>query len=98
MTEEPRDPRRETRDARTTDGRPNGPVGTVLGATLGPFGWAIGGVVGQDRLALKFSVGTGSTSDRDDGVTVEIDDETVETGSDGADGSGDGSGDADRSV
>ncbi|WP_254839239.1 hypothetical protein [Natronomonas marina] len=68
-----------TDDRRRTDGdghrerddRPAGPVGAVLGATLGPFGAAVGGVVDANRLAVKLSVGTGADAD-DDGTTIEI--------------------------
>jgi len=57
------------------DRRSGGPIGTVLGAALGPFGAAVGGVVDENRFAVTFSVGTGATSGRDDeATTIEIED------------------------
>jgi hypothetical protein len=53
-----------------------GPVGTMVGATLGPLGAAVGTVVDENRLAFKFSIGT--NADDDDGgadaTSIEIED------------------------
>lgn len=62
-------------------GRTGGPIGTVIGWSLGPFGAAIGGVVDADRFALKVSVGADRNLDGTvrtaDGTTIEIEDETA---------------------
>jgi len=67
------------------EGRGRGPIGTVVGATLGPFGAAVGTVVDDTRFALKLSVGgTGSGGSRDhdsgDGTTIEIEDAAESSG------------------
>lgn len=51
-----------------------GPIGTMVGATLGPLGAAVGTVVDEDRFALKFSIGTNANDDdgMDDATTIEI--------------------------
>jgi hypothetical protein len=59
-----------------------GPIGTIVGATLGPLGAAVGTVVDEDRFAFKLSVGT----DADEGggmadaTTIEIEDEETDAG------------------
>lgn len=59
--------------------RRRGPIGTVLGATLGPFGAAIGTVIDEDRVALTFSLGTGAGSgDENGGTTLASDATTIE--------------------
>jgi hypothetical protein len=68
-----------TEDDSRGRGDQSNPIGTVFGATFGPFGAAVGSVVSEDRFAFKFSVGTGANGD-DDGfdeanaATVEIED------------------------
>ena len=81
MSEE-RDRREETERRRPA----GGPVGTVLGLTVGPFGAAVGSLVDGDRFAFKFAFGAGGVDaggpDRDGGgrdgldeaVTVEVED------------------------
>jgi len=54
MTEDTRSDSADNRGAR------RGPIGTVVGATLGPFGAAVGTVVDETRFALRLSVGTGA--------------------------------------
>ena len=65
-------------------GRGRGPIGTVVGATLGPFGAAVGTVVDDTRFALKLSVGgTGSgggASDVAESTTIEIEDAAESSG------------------
>lgn len=65
-----------------------GPIGTVLGATLGPFGAAVGSVVDENRFGLRFAFGSGASTDEsadssDAGTTIEIEDS--EGGDDGND-------------
>ncbi|QLD86588.1 hypothetical protein HWV23_12905 [Natronomonas halophila] len=55
------------------------PVGTMLGASLGPIGAAVGAVVDEDRFAFKFSVGTGADDDgMNDATTIEIEDKEAD--------------------
>jgi len=69
-------------------GRDRGPIGTVVGATLGPFGAAIGTLVDDTRFALKLSVGGGcGASDGAEGTAIEIDD-AAESSGDRTDGDG----------
>ena len=77
----------ENTQSTETDGdesRGRGPIGTVVGATLGPFGAAVGTVVDDTRLALKLSVGgTGSGGDgvdRVESTTIEIQDAAASSG------------------
>ena len=70
-----------------TDGdedRGRGTIGTVVGATLGPFGAAVGTVVDDTRFALKLSVGgTGSGGGASDGALgtdVEVEDADESSG------------------
>ncbi|MFQ3319007.1 MAG: hypothetical protein ACI8UR_001061 [Natronomonas sp.] len=61
----------ETRDRST-------PIGTVLGATFGPFGAAIGSVVDENRFAMTVSFGAGAMDDDDgldDATAIEIEDD-----------------------
>jgi hypothetical protein len=86
----------ENTQSTETDGdesRGRGPIGTVVGATLGPFGAAVGTVVDDTRFALKLSVGgTGSGGggvDRVESTTIEIEDADeacTDVGTDGAAG------------
>jgi hypothetical protein len=57
-----------------------GPIGTMVGATLGPLGAAVGTVVNEDRFAFKLSVGTGANDDdgMDDATTIEIEEAATE--------------------
>lgn len=69
----------DLREDLSADRQPaQGPVGTVLGWSLGPFGAAVGGVVDANRVAFKLSVGAGAdrsrSGDHDRGTTIEIDD------------------------
>lgn len=61
--------------------RTGGPIGTIVGWSLGPFGAAIGGVVDANRFALKVSFGADRDLDgsvgTDRGTTIEIEDGTV---------------------
>lgn len=80
--------RREQAGGRERDGdrrSTTGPFGTMLGATFGPVGAAVGSVVDETRVAFTFSVGTGvGASGADDGdrgddglddpATIEIED------------------------
>jgi hypothetical protein len=84
MTDDRQDAAREGDDRRS-----GGPIGTVLGATLGPFGAAVGGVVDENRFAVTLSVGTGATGERDDEAT------TIEIGNVGPEATGES--DADES-
>ena len=69
-------------------GRDRGPIGTVVGATLGPFGAAFGTVVDDTRFALKLSAGGGGgASDGAVGTTIEIED-AAESSGDRTDGDG----------
>lgn len=63
------------------------PFGTVLRATLGPFGAALGGVVDSDRVALTVSLGTDRPTgdgddDMDDATTIAIEDTDESDGGD----------------
>jgi hypothetical protein len=70
------------------DGRGRGPVGTVVGATFGSLGAAVGTVVDDTRFALKLSVGGGGgASDGAEGTTIEIED-AAESGGDRTEGDG----------
>lgn len=65
-SEEPEERRRAT----------DGPVGTMLGTTVGPFGFALGSVIDRNRAAFAFAFGTGASRRRGDGLddaaTVEV--------------------------
>jgi hypothetical protein len=70
-----------TENTQSTDeqGRRRGPIRSVVGATLGPFGAAVGTIVDDTRFALKLSVGgtgSGGSGDHDsgEGTTIEIED------------------------
>lgn len=75
-----------------------GAIGTVVGATIGPFGAALGTVVDDTRFALKLSVGGVSAGDTTDpgagtsGTGIDPDATTVEI----ADADGPDSGAADQ--
>ncbi|MEF8807128.1 hypothetical protein [Natronomonas sp.] len=58
----------------------SGPIGTMIGASLGPLGAAVGTVVDENRFALKFSIGTNADDDdgMDDATTIEIEDSDEE--------------------
>jgi hypothetical protein len=85
----------ESDGERSHGDRSAGPVGTVLGATLGPFGAAIGVVVDEDRFAVRVPVDAGGRAGpgTDDGATaIEITDPESDATGAGA------SGDADREI
>jgi hypothetical protein len=72
-----------TEHTQSTDeqSRRRGPIGTVIGATLGPFGAAVGTVVDDTRFALKLSVGGGGgASDGAEGTTIEVEDADESSG------------------
>jgi hypothetical protein len=82
MTENP-----QSTETDADERRGRGPIGTVVGATLGQFGAAVGTVVDDTRLALKLSVGgrgSGGSPDRDsgEGTTIDIED-AAESSEDG---------------
>lgn len=58
----------------------NSPIGTMIGASLGPLGAAVGTVVDENRLAVTFSIGTNADDDdgMDDATTIEIEDSDEE--------------------
>ena len=63
------------------EARGRGPIGTVVGATLGPFGAAVGTVVDDTRFALMLSVGGGGgASDGAEGTKIEIEDAAASSG------------------
>ncbi|MFT4882704.1 MAG: hypothetical protein ACI8U4_000198 [Natronomonas sp.] len=58
----------------------SGPIGTMIGASLGPLGAAVGTVVDENRLAVTVSIGTNADDDdgMDDATTIEIEDSEEE--------------------
>lgn len=74
--------------------RRRGPVGTVVGATLGPVGAALGTVVDDTRFALTFSVGMGADRTDGDGTTGRGPDRGTTIEIDGAEGGGAASSDS----